>query len=193
MYFALSAAVASAQPAGIIVIDPGHGGFDSGIKTLQAEEKDFTLALSKELKAVLSERGRKVYLTRQTSTYLSFEERALVAERAGAQMFLSIHGSSDTGYAVYISQYPKGELPPKKKYSPQARQKEHIEDSRALALAIAHALNAELGAKAQFRQMPLPLLNLIDAPAVLIEVPVGNSKAIRRTAEALASGILGYE
>ena len=193
----LTAAISSAQPIGTVVIDPGHGGFDSGIKTPQLDEKDFALTLSKELRAVLSEGNKKVVLTREVSRYLSFEERTSASERAKADIFISIHGSLQEGegggYAVYITRYPEGELPPKKKYSPQSKQKEYIAESRALAHAVAEAIKTELGAKVFLREIPLPMLNPVAAPAVLIEAPMANAKEARHLAAAIAKGISNYE
>jgi hypothetical protein len=101
-----------------LVIDPGHGGFDSGIKGTQIDEKDFTLMLSNEIVSLLNEANQQAVLIRQTSRYLSFNERAMVVEKTGAKAFLSIHGSK-TGYSVYICRFPKDEPTPKEKYDPE--------------------------------------------------------------------------
>jgi len=176
-----------------VVIDPGHGGFDSGIKGTQIDEKDFTLMLSNEIVSVLHEANQQAILIRQTSRYLSFSERAMVIEKTGAKAFLSIHGSK-TGYSVYICRFPKDEPKAKEKYSLWFRQKNHIEQSRALAESIALSLKEEFSQKVSIREIPLSVLSPIGAPAVLVEVPItNNKKIIKRTALAIAKGVSSYE
>ncbi|WP_344700136.1 N-acetylmuramoyl-L-alanine amidase [Sphingomonas limnosediminicola] len=81
----------------IVVIDAGHGGRDPGARSVSGEvvEKDLTLALAKELRDQLVERGRvRVALTRGDDSYLTLEDRAEVARRLGAAMFVSLHMDS---------------------------------------------------------------------------------------------------
>ena len=81
----------------IILIDPGHGGRDPGAPGVSGttREKDLTLAMSEELADLLEERGRvRVALTRETDRYLTLEQRAAIARRLQAALFLSIHMDS---------------------------------------------------------------------------------------------------
>ena len=58
-------------------------------------EKDLTLALSKELRDKLVERGRvRVALTREGDQYLTLDDRAAIARRLDAAMFVSVHVDS---------------------------------------------------------------------------------------------------
>jgi N-acetylmuramoyl-L-alanine amidase len=78
----------------IVVIDPGHGGRDPGATSVsgQVNEKDLALALARELRDDLVKRGRvRVAMTRDDDRYLSLEERAGVARRLDAAMFVSLH------------------------------------------------------------------------------------------------------
>ncbi|MEO5641563.1 MAG: N-acetylmuramoyl-L-alanine amidase [Sphingomicrobium sp.] len=78
----------------IVVIDPGHGGHDPGATSVsgRAEEKALTLALSIELRDVLAERGRvRVAMTRTDDRYIPLEQRADIARRLGAGLFVSLH------------------------------------------------------------------------------------------------------
>lgn len=78
----------------IIVIDPGHGGRDPGASAVSGtiSEKQLTLALARELRDLLVERGRvRVALTREDDRTLSLDQRASIARRLGASMFLSLH------------------------------------------------------------------------------------------------------
>ena len=78
----------------IVVIDAGHGGRDPGATSVsgQVTEKQLTLALAQELRDKLVERGRvRVAMTRNEDRYLTLDERAAVARRLDAAMFISIH------------------------------------------------------------------------------------------------------
>lgn len=81
----------------IVLIDPGHGGRDPGAPGVSGttREKDLTLAMAKELADLLEQRGRvRVALTREGDKYLSLEQRAAIARRLQASLFLSIHMDS---------------------------------------------------------------------------------------------------
>jgi len=81
----------------IIVIDAGHGGRDPGATSVSgdATEKDLTLALAQQLRDQLVKRGRvRVAMTRDDDRYLALEDRAAVARRLNAAMFVSIHMDS---------------------------------------------------------------------------------------------------
>jgi N-acetylmuramoyl-L-alanine amidase len=89
------APVARGRP--IVVIDAGHGGRDPGATSVsgQVREKELTLALSQALRDELVKRGRvRVAMTRDDDRYLTLEDRAAVARRLNAAMFVSIHVDS---------------------------------------------------------------------------------------------------
>jgi N-acetylmuramoyl-L-alanine amidase len=91
----VSGGIAAGRP--IVVIDPGHGGRDPGAVSVSGTvaEKQLTLALARELRDRLVQRGRvRVALTRDSDRYLSLEERAGVARSLGASLFLSLHMDS---------------------------------------------------------------------------------------------------
>lgn len=78
----------------IVVIDAGHGGRDPGATSVsgQVREKDLTLSLAEALRDQLVKRGRvRVAMTRDDDRYLTLEDRAAVARRLDAAMFVSIH------------------------------------------------------------------------------------------------------
>ena len=77
----------------IVVLDAGHGGRDPGAKGVSgSSEKELTLALARELRFELAERGRvRVALTREDDRYLTLDQRAEIARRLGASAYLSLH------------------------------------------------------------------------------------------------------
>jgi N-acetylmuramoyl-L-alanine amidase len=81
----------------IVLIDPGHGGRDPGAPGVSGEsrEKDLTLAMASELADLLEQRGRvRAAMTRENDKYLTLEQRAGIARRLHAGLFLSLHMDS---------------------------------------------------------------------------------------------------
>ncbi len=79
----------------LIVIDAGHGGHDPGASARGYIEKDLVLGLAKALRAELEERNiARVALTRDEDIYLLHTERYRMAQRLGADLFLSLHADS---------------------------------------------------------------------------------------------------
>jgi len=78
----------------LIVIDPGHGGSDSGAVGNGLKEKSVVLATSKKLGALLQKRGYKVLYTRTTDVFINLRSRTAFAARKNADMFISIHANA---------------------------------------------------------------------------------------------------
>ncbi|MCB1503801.1 MAG: N-acetylmuramoyl-L-alanine amidase [Hyphomicrobiaceae bacterium] len=76
----------------IIVIDPGHGGHDSGATKNGTIEKDVVLAFSQVLKDQLEATGRyKVLMTRETDVFVELDARRAFGERHNASLFIAVH------------------------------------------------------------------------------------------------------
>ncbi|WP_296600310.1 N-acetylmuramoyl-L-alanine amidase [Phenylobacterium sp.] len=79
----------------VVVIDAGHGGRDIGASGVAGVEKDVNLAAALSLADQLGKTGRyKVVLTRSTDVYVPLEDRVRVAQRARADLFISLHSDS---------------------------------------------------------------------------------------------------
>jgi N-acetylmuramoyl-L-alanine amidase len=79
----------------VVVLDPGHGGRDSGaIGKRKVYEKKAVLSISNRVKAHLEARKIKVRMTRTGDTYPSLDQRSAYAAKAGADLFVSIHADS---------------------------------------------------------------------------------------------------
>lgn len=75
-----------------VVLDPGHGGKDSGaIGPGGTKEKDLTLAMAKRLKGELEAMGLEVFLTRDRDVFVPLEERTRFANEKRADLFISLH------------------------------------------------------------------------------------------------------
>lgn len=78
----------------VIVLDPGHGGYDSGTRGVTYLEKTLTLRTALELKPLLESAGAKVILTRSSDYYISLAQRVNVSHSNNAQAFISLHYNS---------------------------------------------------------------------------------------------------
>ncbi|HML28266.1 MAG TPA: N-acetylmuramoyl-L-alanine amidase, partial [Hyphomicrobium sp.] len=92
----------------IIVLDPGHGGYDSGAEKYGTIEKNVVLAFGLVLRDLLEKTGRyKVVMTRSDDTFIPLDERTRFAERNKANLFIAIHadysdeGSRARGATIY--------------------------------------------------------------------------------------------
>lgn len=76
-----------------IVLDTGHGGKDVGAvgPAYGTKEKNLALVLSKKIKAILESNGIRVIMTRSDDTFISLERRADIANKSGAELFVSVH------------------------------------------------------------------------------------------------------
>lgn len=82
----------------LIVIDPGHGGGNTGTRSAAGRlEKDYTLDWALRLQPLLEARGWTVLLTRTNDLELTLPERVAIAEAAGADLFLSLHFNASGG------------------------------------------------------------------------------------------------
>lgn len=78
-----------------IVIDPGHGGHDPGAQANGVSEAELVLDVARRLEALLHDQpGFEVVLTRRTNEFIPLQERTAIANREGADLFLSIHANS---------------------------------------------------------------------------------------------------
>ena len=95
--------------SGYVVIDAGHGGKDPGATScLGYYEKIVNLSVARKVASLLRQRGVKVKMTRTGDYHVELEDRAAIANRLNADLFVSIHSdsfpkSSRRGFTMYIA------------------------------------------------------------------------------------------
>ena len=78
-----------------VVIDAGHGGHDPGAQSNGLDEAELTLDVAQRLSRLLQKQpGVEVVMTRDTDVFVPLEERTAIANREGADLFLSIHANA---------------------------------------------------------------------------------------------------
>lgn len=76
----------------MIVLDPGHGGRDSGaVGPSGLTEKETVLKIAKEVRKILRKKGFKVLMTREDDSFVRLRQRSKLANNSGANLFVSIH------------------------------------------------------------------------------------------------------
>src|SRR5690606_7989966 len=90
----------------VIVIDAGHGGKDSGARGVVENEKDIVLNVSMKFGRLIEKKYKdvKVIYTRTTDVFLEHWERAAIANRNHAKLFVSIHCNSASNRSAYGSE-----------------------------------------------------------------------------------------
>jgi N-acetylmuramoyl-L-alanine amidase len=207
-----------------IALDPGHGGADPGMenRTLRVQEKVLTLDVALRLEKLLRAEGYSVVLTRRDDRQLAptkeadLQRRAIIANAAGADLFLSIHFNSlfpntrVSGSEVYVFTRP-GQRSDQSWGFGQADDTEHdvapVNRHDAWTSLLAHAVHRETigGLKTSDRghkTKHLAVLRGLNCPGVMIEsVFLSNDAEARRAAtptyrqqiaESLAAGIRSY-
>jgi N-acetylmuramoyl-L-alanine amidase len=186
-----------------IVIDAGHGGWDLGtVGRHGLLEKDLVLDVAQRLgKLVETRLGGEVIFTRRDDNYLSLEQRAEVANRAQADLFVSVHANysdlaSARGVETYYSSFF---LPPEAREAelhgaPQAQPvsqaklssaelKEKVDGSRKLAADVQRALYDSLSANNSgirnrgVREASYVVLTGTEMPSILAEISFVSSPA----------------
>jgi N-acetylmuramoyl-L-alanine amidase len=102
-----AAGIARARP--LVVIDPGHGGSNTGAAGAVpgVREKQVTLAVATRVRELLVTRGIDVVLTRADDRTLTLRQRGALADRLGADVFVSIHANASAtraqrGFETYV-------------------------------------------------------------------------------------------
>jgi len=191
-----------------IVIDPGHGGKDTGLLDPREPEKSFDLDLSLTVRNMLQKNDHlKVVVTREKDQTLSLDERAALANAAGAAIFVSVHGAAGAESHVYIQDISGdvGELAIQTKtmsgdflgFETGSEQQElvwgmqqaaHIQKSGRLGRQLVRQLSGSNAAEPV--QAPLAGLRAVNAAAAMIEIGMDQDRT--KVAESIARGIEQY-
>lgn len=162
-----------------IVIDPGHGGLDTGAKGADNTlEKEFTLLAAKKIKAVL-ENKYNVVLTRKDDYRVEARQRAETANNAKAELFISIHTSASfiretRGLSLIYYTPPSTDTHPgtlkNQKHWYQTQEK-YIPLSRLFAKGLYKRLSKNPNYLfSRMSSLPVSFLAGINMPAILIEM-----------------------
>jgi N-acetylmuramoyl-L-alanine amidase len=200
---------AAPAPFTLVVLDPGHGGQDSGAMCGTIFEKDLTLDIAQRVDRLLQSQGLATLMTRVGDSYVSLQDRAAVTNRARDCIFVSIHFNESkktaSGVETYFAEHQAAPAPRLVSWIPffQGPAAENPTlASQSLAGFIQEAMIARTkapnrGTKAE----QFFVIANVSAPAVLIEAGFLNKDEIAKLesndyrdqmAAAISEGILRY-
>lgn len=178
-------------PAFLVVIDPSHGGSDSGARITPALiEKDITLSLARRLRTELESRHVAVDLLRDADSDLSLEERATRTNLERPAIFISLHAEPGRVIRIYTPALPVTvpAAADKRSFLPwQTAQQAFSTQSAALAPRIAESVGKR-EIPTQIRPAFLEPMHSIAAAAVAVEVPA-DRHGLRIPEEQIAGAI----
>jgi hypothetical protein len=162
----------SLSALGIIIIDPGHGGYDTGLVKGEQKENEVVLQSAKQLQSILAQDGASVYLTRQDNLFLPLEERAIFAKKKRGNIFLSLHVGVENELILYVPDIVKHEPAEIKPYLVNVGQEPFLQKSMLLSTAIKEAINEkDKELDVIVRPIPYTILSKIEGAALIIELP----------------------
>lgn len=174
----------------LIVIDPGHGGFDPGaIGKTGLTEKEVNLDIVLKIKEKLVDKGYNVLLTRRTDNFVSLQKRVEIAKSKKAGLFVSVHNNSTSksyigGSEVFI-------------------EKKHKKSDMDLAELIHHNLKSKIKLDDRgIRKDNFYVIRNTSMPSVLVEVAflsnpheeslLSSDLFLRKAADGISEGIIKY-
>lgn len=205
-----------------VVIDPGHGGADSGaqvpyVAVAQADispdgnmldEKTITLSVAQQLKRILNSQGINVIMTRSKDTTVSLSERANISNNSGANIFVCIHCNwvSDHSITGVLGTYFENGIAPYTNNVGDTIDPQAIENwplSKDLASKIANSVAASTGQSVfGLQAQPYEVLRLNHLPSTLVELGFMTNPATAKAMETsewqlhaatgIANGIISY-
>jgi len=187
-----------------VILDPGHGGDDSGTKSGGTQEKQLTLDIARRVRALLEMHlGVHVMLTRDGDTAVPLDARVAFANNHQGDLFLSLHANAAPSPAVEGSEvyYLQLDREGERARADAARtavaipvigggtrtldlipwelaQARHLEASAMFANALAAGLGARIpSGPSPVRTAPLRVLEGVNMPAALVEIAFLSSPA----------------
>jgi len=181
----------------LVMLDPGHGGTDPGAisPNRKMKESEIVLDVSKQVNQMLADAGFRTLMTRTTDVNVSLQERAIMANEAKADLYISIHANAATNTSVngVENLYYPSELDPNDN-----------RDNKKLAQVFQSEMTKYLGAfnRGIVARDKLYVIRETKMPAVLVEMgfltnkeeedKLATSEYRKMVAESIYQSILKY-
>lgn len=205
--------IGNLMPFHTVVLDAGHGGQDGGSRSVNGQEKEYTLDVIKGLQKSLEAKGFTVVLTRNDDEYLPLETRADLANHASDAVFVSVHFNSSAdpsakGFEVYAMTPCGAASTGENVLTPDQIKPMPGNDfdnaSLALANCVHHSLLGHIAdGDRGVRRARFAVLRLTHAPAILIEGgflsngiesrEINDSAWREKLAESIAVGVRSFQ
>jgi len=200
---------AAPAPFTLVVLDPGHGGQDSGAMCGAIYEKDLTLDIAQRVDRLLQAQGVATLMTRVGDSYVSLQDRVAVTNRARDCIFVSIHFNESkktaSGVETYYAEHQAAPAPRAVSWIPffqgPAAESPTLA-SQSLARFIQEAMIARTKAPDRgTKPEQFFVIANVSTPAVLVEAGFLNKEEVAKIesndyrdqmAAAISEGILRY-
>ena len=135
-----SATAPAPETISLVVLDPGHGGQDSGVMAAGMLEKDLTLDVAKRVERLVRLKGLPALMTREGDDYISLASRAALANREDDCVFVSIHfnegkNPAATGVETYYASHVASRFPAVSSWLPFLQRTAEPPDPESQSLA----------------------------------------------------------
>ncbi len=182
-----------------VVIDPGHGGYESGIITGDYKEKNAVLDIAKMLDALINKEDTRCLLTRESDHFMPLGERAEFANTKDADIFLSLHVGKHRDIVLYIPVITESVPSYIKTFLINKGQEGFTAKTETLREALQKAITEDFGENmVSAKPLPYTILSKIEAAALIIELPSFvdahyDDEFKNKVANAIYKGISSYE
>ena len=184
----------------VVIIDPGHGGQDTGLLANGKTESSSVLEIALGFQDILKSLKYKAVYTRNADRFVSMEDRLLEPSKQKGYVFISIHISRTNKCVIYTSKFPTSpngalNISGNDLYNTHYSQTAFLDVSKQLSETIGSAVKDGLGIEVRYLPMPITLLSEISAPSIMIELPYDFllNKDVERNKKMISSIIKGIE
>jgi N-acetylmuramoyl-L-alanine amidase len=155
-----------------VIIDPGHGGYESGLVRDDYREKNVVMDIAKKLHTLINRGSSISSLTRGSDRYMSQSERVSFANSKGPDVFISLHVGNHSGTVIYVPVMTEQASDNVKPYLYNKGQAEYLNETVTLLNAIKEAIITDFGNDAvSVRPYPYSFISKIESAALMIELP----------------------
>lgn len=188
-----------ASEVNIVIIDPGHGGYDNGLIKGKYREKNVVLDISRKLNDLLNRGSFEGYLTRGSDRFMTQLERAEFANAKGPEIFLSIHMGTRKNMVIYLPVITDDVPDVVKPYLSNKGQEEHMQKTITLLNAMKEAITVAFGGDmVSIQPLPYSIISKTESASLMIELPSFDNAVYaegmrRKVANTLYKGFYIYE
>ncbi len=163
---------AELQKSKTVVIDPGHGGYEEGIRKGDYIEKNIALDIAKKLGALINRGASRGYLTRKSDRFMSQKERIQYVRDKEADVYIGVHVGNHRKMVLYVPVITEQVSEVVQPYLNIRGQKEYMDKSAGLVSAIKDAILDDFGDDmVSVRPLPYGILSNIESAAIIVELP----------------------
>jgi N-acetylmuramoyl-L-alanine amidase len=162
----------TARKVKTVIIDPGHGGYASGIVEDSYIEKHIVLDIAKKLSALLERGDSKSHLTRGSDRFLTQKDRLGFANSREMDIFVSIHVGNHADTVIYVPVMTERYSDIVRPHLDNRGQEEYLRETVMFLNAMKEAFITSFGeGSVSVRPLPYSMLSKIESAALIVELP----------------------